>query len=156
MAATCRTRLEEGPLPARQVAQLGADIAEALEYVHHRGVVHRDIKPANILLGDYLDDGQIRAKLTDFGIATLGGSDALTGDEVVTGTVAYLSPEQASGGAVDASTDVYSLGSGAPAVPHRATCVRGTARAFGSGSSAERSGHPRTTWPRNGGCCSVR
>ncbi len=105
-----RTRLEEGPLPARQVAQLGADIAEALEYVHHRGVVHRDIKPANILLGDYLDDGQVRAKLTDFGIATLGGSDALTGDEVVTGTVAYLSPEQASGGAVDASTDVYSLG----------------------------------------------
>lgn len=105
-----RERLEEGPLPPRQVAQLGADIAEALEYVHHRGVVHRDIKPANILLGDYLDDGRMRAKLTDFGIATVGGSDALTEDQVVTGTAAFLSPEQASGAAVDTSTDIYSLG----------------------------------------------
>jgi serine/threonine protein kinase len=105
-----RARLDEGPLPPRQVAQLGADIAEALEYVHHRGVVHRDIKPANILLGDYLDDGGMRAKLTDFGIATVGGSDPLTDEDVVTGTAAYLSPEQASGAAVEVSTDVYSLG----------------------------------------------
>jgi len=105
-----RERLERGPLPPRQIAQLGADIAEALEYLHHRGVVHRDIKPANILVGEYLDDGSVRAKLTDFGIATIGGSDPLAEDDVVTGTVAYLSPEQASGGAVDSATDIYSLG----------------------------------------------
>ena len=106
-----RKRLESGPLPPRQVAQVGQDIAEALEYLHLQGLVHRDIKPANMLLGDYIADGaRVRAKLTDLGIATLGGSEPLAEHEMVTGTVAYLSPEQASGRAVDAATDIYSLG----------------------------------------------
>ena len=106
-----RKRLDAGPLPPRQVAQVGYDIAEALEYLHRQGLVHHDIKPGNILLGDYIaDDTRVRAKLTDLGIATFGATEELGADEVVTGTVAYLSPEQASGKAVDAATDIYSLG----------------------------------------------
>lgn len=105
------TRLQREPLTPRQIAQLGYDIAEGLEYIHHHGIVHRDIKPANILLSRYSDDDtRLRAKLTDFGIAKLAGTTDLTDEGTTMGTAAYLSPEQARGLEIRGASDVYSLG----------------------------------------------
>ncbi|UBQ03653.1 protein kinase domain-containing protein [Curtobacterium sp. TXMA1] len=104
-------RLEVGPLSAKHIAEIGYDMAEALEYIHPHGVVHRDIKPSNILLVDYgTGSERARARLTDFGIALAAGVERLTADGVTTGTAAYLSPEQARGGDVGPASDVYSLG----------------------------------------------
>ncbi|MCU1546685.1 MAG: serine/threonine protein kinase [Homoserinimonas sp.] len=105
-------RLNRSRLSSRQIAQLGFDLAEGLEYIHDRGVVHRDIKPANILIVNYgKQDARPRAKLTDFGIAKLANNNQqLTLDGVTTGTAAYLSPEQAHGDEVGPASDVYSLG----------------------------------------------
>lgn len=110
--ATLADVLRDGPLPQQQVAHFGAQLATALAYVHRKGVVHRDVKPANILLEDDEDapDGGTRAKLTDFGIARLVDSARMTADGLTVGTAAYLSPEQVGGGAVQAPSDVYSLG----------------------------------------------
>jgi len=105
-----KRRLDEGPLVARQVAQLGYYAATGLEYVHAQGVVHRDIKPANILLTFHEDGSRVTAKLGDFGIASIGPAEPIADDEIVTGTVAYLSPEQARGEEVGTASDVYSLG----------------------------------------------
>ena len=105
-----KRRLDEGPLVARQIAQLGHFVASALEYVHEMGIVHRDVKPANILL-TFTDDGsRIRAKLGDFGVASMGPAEPIGEHELVTGTVAYLSPEQARGDEVGPASDVYALG----------------------------------------------
>jgi serine/threonine protein kinase len=98
-------------LTARHIAEIGYDLAEALDYVHARGVVHRDIKPSNVLLVDYRDGStRARAKLTDFGIALADDLERLTAQGVTTGTAGYLSPEQASGAEITPATDVYSLG----------------------------------------------
>ncbi len=104
-------RLEVGPVSAKHIAEIGYDMAEALEYIHPHGVVHRDIKPSNILLVDYgTGSDRARARLTDFGIALAAGVERLTADGVTTGTAAYLSPEQARGADVGPASDVYSLG----------------------------------------------
>jgi eukaryotic-like serine/threonine-protein kinase len=94
-----------GPFSARRTAEIGAEIAGALEFAHRNGVVHRDVKPGNVLI---TADGDI--KVTDFGIARAGTSEALTQTGAVMGTAAYFSPEQAQGLAVDGRSDVYSLG----------------------------------------------
>ncbi len=98
-------RLEQGPLPPDQVRTLGAQMGDALAYVHSQGIAHRDVKPANILLGD---DG--RARLSDFGIVRLIGSPRMTSPDLTVGTASYVAPEQARGGDVGAPADVYSLG----------------------------------------------
>jgi beta-lactam-binding protein with PASTA domain len=96
---------DRGPLPPAMVAEVGAQIADALAHAHDHGVVHRDVKPSNVLL---TTDGT--AKVTDFGIAQSNSGEALTESGVVMGTVGYLSPEQLAGLPLDARSDVYSLG----------------------------------------------
>ena len=105
-----RHRLSEGTLKLRHVAQIGCDLAEGLDYIHRQSVVHRDIKPANVMLFNYgTGDSRMRAKLTDFGIAALAGTRR-DDDSSVTGTIAYMSPEQVNGEAIGPASDIYSLG----------------------------------------------
>ncbi|HEY7635825.1 MAG TPA: serine/threonine-protein kinase [Gemmatimonadales bacterium] len=96
----------EVQLPLKQVTDIVRQVASALDHAHSAGIVHRDIKPENILLAG------AEVLVADFGIAkaaeSVGGKLTETGLSL--GTPAYMSPEQASGGRVDARTDVYSLG----------------------------------------------
>ena len=103
--------LDAGPLDRREVARMGADLAEALHVVHAAGIVHRDLKPSNVLLEDSTSpDRTFRVKLADFGIAYVVDSTRLTMPGTLVGTAAYLSPEQAKGEPPTPASDVYSLG----------------------------------------------
>jgi serine/threonine protein kinase len=110
---TLKERLEDGPLPTEEAVHVARQIASALRRAHNAGMVHRDIKPANIAL---TGDGLV--KLLDFGIAKLAGATVLTREGSTIGTVHYMSPEQARGEAVDARSDLWSLG----AVLFRSRC----------------------------------
>jgi eukaryotic-like serine/threonine-protein kinase len=95
----------QGRLAPRRAVELAIQVCAALAAAHAQGLVHRDIKPANVLVGE---DGQV--KVTDFGIVKAAAATTLTGTGTVLGTAAYLSPEQAQGGPVDARSDLYGLG----------------------------------------------
>jgi serine/threonine protein kinase/Leucine-rich repeat (LRR) protein len=96
-----------GPLPLNAILRIALHIAEGLAAAHRQGLVHRDVKPANILL----ENGVERVKITDFGLARAGGDAVMTHSGLLTGTPSYMSPEQALGEAVDARSDLFSLGS---------------------------------------------
>ena len=102
---TLAQRIRRGPLPLGDVIALGAALADALAYVHRRGVVHRDVKPGNVLL-----DADGRAHLSDFGIAAVRDAAPVTAAGMVIGTASYLSPEQVRGEAVTPAVDIYALG----------------------------------------------
>jgi DNA-binding NarL/FixJ family response regulator len=93
------------PSPPEIVAEIGRQMALALAYAHARHVIHRDIKPANIKV---TPGGQV--KIMDLGLALPREAKRVTADGMIIGTPAYLSPEQAQGMALDARTDIYSLG----------------------------------------------
>ena len=97
----------EGTLPIVEVLRIALQVAEGLAAAHAQGLVHRDVKPANILL----ERGVDRALLTDFGLARAVDDATLTRSGVIAGTPQYMSPEQARGDAVDARSDLFSLGS---------------------------------------------
>ena len=95
---------EHGALDPATAIEIVVQILRAARFAHRRGVIHRDLKPHNVIL-----DEEGRARVTDFGIARAGASDmTLTGS--IMGTAQYLSPEQAQGLAVSASSDLYSVG----------------------------------------------
>ncbi len=118
---TLRSRLAQGPLPARKALDAARQIAAGLAAAHEKGIVHRDLKPDNLWL---TRDG--RVKILDFGLAKMREGALLPSDPdqptraldsgpktqegVVLGTVGYMSPEQVRGHAVDARSDLFSLG----------------------------------------------
>ena len=114
---TIRQRLDRGDLELSDALEIAIQIATALAVAHEKGIVHRDIKPENVMIRG---DGYV--KVLDFGIAKLTGEQVATDSEAATvrqvhtaegtvvGTAPYMSPEQARGLAVDARTDIWSLG----------------------------------------------
>jgi serine/threonine protein kinase/Tfp pilus assembly protein PilF len=104
---TLAARLSKGPLPMQQAVEFATQVASALDRAHRAGIVHRDLKPGNIMLTE------TGAKLLDFGLAKMVDADVdvtRTLEGTVLGTAAYMSPEQAQGGTLDARSDVFSFG----------------------------------------------
>lgn len=110
---TLRQKLQGQPLPPRKVVEIALQVATGLSAAHERGILHRDLKPGNLFL---CRDG--RVKILDFGLAKAAGPPGpesgtrtgLTGADQVVGTPGYMSPEQVRGEALDARSDLFSLG----------------------------------------------
>ncbi len=130
---TLARRLKRGPLAIEEACDVAVQVARGLERAHVAGIVHRDVKPANVMVtggrevrGDSADRAHPegyppdrvhadrvhadRVKILDFGVAKVTGEGALTRTGSSVGTPYYMSPEQASGEAIDGRTDVWSLG----------------------------------------------
>ncbi len=121
--------LRDGPLPASEIARIGAEVADALAFAHQHGIVHRDIKVENVMV---TPEGHV--KVLDFGLAkwtdTRGQPAHLTADGLVVGTTKAMSPEQALGREVDERSDIFSLGS----LLYELACGK---PAFAGGTAAE-------------------
>jgi eukaryotic-like serine/threonine-protein kinase len=116
---TLRSHIGSQPINPEQALEFAVQLTRALETAHGKGIVHRDIKPANVMI---TPQGQV--KVLDFGLAKINSAapapageqqetavmDDLTVTGTTVGTYAYMSPEQARGGAVDARSDIWSLG----------------------------------------------
>jgi serine/threonine-protein kinase len=108
-ASLSRVVANEGPLAPARAVHIARKIAEALGAAHAAGVIHRDLKPDNIHVAATASGRDI-IKVLDFGLAKVAGSSSLTRVGMVFGTPHYMSPEQASGEAVDHRADIYALG----------------------------------------------
>ena len=95
---------EKTKFPYEQISEMVAEVAEALDYAHRKGIIHRDVKPANIIITT-----DRKVKITDFGIAKIASSNLTTTGQFL-GTPNYMSPEQVSGSPVDGRSDLFSLG----------------------------------------------
>lgn len=108
---TLADKLLKGALPEKEVVALGMQIAAALGEAHERGIVHRDLKPRNIAI-----TAKGQAKVLDFGLAKLlhpagvASTDTVTDTQAIVGTLPYMSPEQLQGEAVDARSDIFTIG----------------------------------------------
>jgi non-specific serine/threonine protein kinase len=102
---TLRELVSKRPLELDKAIDITMQVAEGLAQAHDKEIAHRDLKPANIFV---TEDGLV--KIVDFGLAKLAGKTKLTKTGMTTGTVAYMSPEQAKGQEVDRRTDIWSLG----------------------------------------------
>lgn len=108
LGSSLQKRLDRtGPFSVVEVLRIGVQVATGLAAAHEQGLVHRDIKPGNILLNDGID----RLLITDFGLARAIDDASVTRTGVIAGTPQYMSPEQARGEAIDARSDLFSLGS---------------------------------------------
>lgn len=106
LPSSLRARLDEhGPLTDTEVVEMVDQVASALAMSHRQGVVHRDIKPDNILL-----DTDCNAYLSDFGLAEVIKGNLELSDEGITGSPAYMAPEQLKGEAITLQSDIYALG----------------------------------------------
>ena len=114
---TLGERIKKGPVEIKEALEIAAQISDALDKAHRRGLIHRDLKPANVIL---TKEG---AKLLDFGLAKLTVSDGvvegisgvtrttpLTGTGTIVGTIQYMSPEQLDGSEADARSDIFAFG----------------------------------------------
>jgi serine/threonine protein kinase len=104
-------------LQSHETLEIASQICSVLQVAHNRGFIHRDIKPQNIMLAssgasinNSVGAGNLLVKLTDFGIVRVAEEAGLTNSGIVLGTADYLSPEQARGETLSASSDLYSLG----------------------------------------------
>jgi eukaryotic-like serine/threonine-protein kinase len=95
----------EGPAPVERAARIGLDILAALRAAHANGIVHRDVKPANVMIPE-----TGRAKLADFGIASVKDDPKITATGLVLGSPQFMAPEQASGTTTGPETDLWALG----------------------------------------------
>ncbi len=100
-----KEKIASGPIILEEVLNITIDIAEGLKEAHENGIIHRDIKPANIMLTN-----KNQVKIMDFGLAKLTWGADLTRTATIMGTLAFMSPEQATGEKTDHRTDIWSLG----------------------------------------------
>jgi serine/threonine-protein kinase len=107
---TLASALDAGErFPFERIYELGQQMAEALGFAHAHGVIHRDIKPANILLHTPPGQAVERAKIADFGVARLSGTQ-MTQTGQLLGTPSFMPPEQFTGAPIDGRSDIFSLG----------------------------------------------